>query len=384
MHKALATARALGAEIAAAADEVERTRRIPSGLMQRIHGGRLARMLLPAEYGGDEVHPCVYLHALEEIARHDGSVAWNLFVANSSCVLTPSLEPDTARTIYAQPHAWMSWGPPDTQRARAVDGGYIVDGTWSFASGCRQANWMGAHCMVEESDGSVRLNERGTPSTTTLLFPASQVTLLDTWDTLGLRGTASDSYRVDAVFVSHAFTGTREEPENRRVAGPLFWFTQHGLYAVGVTAVALGIASAMLDAFQTLARSKTPRGRSRLADQPAVRALVARSQAHLASARAYVLGVLNAQFDSAQTWGAMPICERARLRLATTHAIISAVEVTDQIHKAAGVSAIFSGTGPFERRFRDIHTLSQQIQSRDSHFETVGGIMLGDSPVAFY
>ena len=80
----------------------------------------------------------------------------------------------------------------------------------------------------------------------------------------------------------------------------------------------------------------------------------------------------------------MPICERARLRLATTHAIISAVEVTDQIHKAAGVSAIFSGTGPFERRFRDIHTLSQQIQSRDSHFETVGGIMLGDSPVAFY
>ena len=384
MHKALDKARELSVGIAAAADEIERTRRIPQGLMRGLHEARLARMLLPAVYGGDEVHPSVYLHTLEEVARHDGSVAWNLFVANSSCLITPTLEPDAARTIYAEPHAWMSWGPPDAQRARAVEGGYVVDGTWSFASGCRQANWMGAHCMVEEPDGSVRCNQHGTPSITTFLFPATDVTLLDTWNTLGLRGTASDSYRVDAVFVADAFTGTREEPQNRRVAGPLFWFTQQGLYAVGVAAVALGIAAAMLDAFHTLAQNKTPRGLSRLADQSSIRALVARSEARLTSSRAYVVSVLDAQFESAETMGAMPVPERARLRLATTHAIINAIEVADEIYKAAGVSAIFRGAGPFERRFRDIHTLSQQIQARDAHFEAVGGIMLGEEPAAFF
>jgi alkylation response protein AidB-like acyl-CoA dehydrogenase len=237
---------------------------------------------------------------------------------------------------------------------------------------------MGAHCMVTEPDGSVRLNDHGKPSITTFLFPRSKVTLLDTWDTLGLGGTASDSYRVDEVFVSEAFTGTRENPENRRVAGLLFWFTQQGLYAVGVAGVALGIATAMLDALHSLAKSKTPRGLSRLAEQTAVRSLVARSEAQLGAARAYLLNVIDTQFASAQAWGATPIPERARLRLATTYAITSAVEVTDRMHKAAGVFAIFRGSGPFEGRFRDMHTLSQQIQSRDAHFETVG-----DEPLAF-
>jgi hypothetical protein len=49
------------------------------------------------------------------------------------------------------------------------------------------------------------------------------------------------------------------------------------------------------------------------------------------------------------------------------------------VYKAAGTSAIFLGT-PFERRFRDIHTLSQQIQSRDAHFETVGRVMFNGDP----
>jgi hypothetical protein len=64
-------------------------------------------MLLPAVYGGEEIHPSEYLQTLEEVAHKEGSVAWNLFVANSSCLLIPSLEAETARIIYADPHAWM-------------------------------------------------------------------------------------------------------------------------------------------------------------------------------------------------------------------------------------------------------------------------------------
>ena len=383
-NDALARARALGPVLAAASDEIEETRRIPSVVLARIHELRLARLVLPQVYGGDEIDPSSYLLALEEISRHDGSVGWNLFVANSSCLITPFLEPETARTIYAEPYAWMSWGPPDAQKARAVEGGYIVDGSWPFASGCRQANWMGAHCMIQNPDGSVRLNAFGKPSITSFLFPVDKVTLLDTWDTLGMRGTASDSYRVEAVFVPEAFTGTREEPETRRLPGPLYWFTQQGIYAVGVAAVALGIAGAMLNGLRELAVDKTPRGLARLADQPAIRALVAQSEATLGSSRAYLLEVLDALYAQGEDAGVMGIPERSRVRLATTHTIVNAVAVADRIHKAAGVSAIFSGYGPFERRFRDIHTLSQQIQSRDNHFEVVGGIMLGDEPRVFF
>ena len=384
LDEPLARARGLGPQIAAAARTIEETRRIPEPLLTHIHDARLARLLLPRVYGGEEVAPVCYFDTLAEIARHDASVGWNLFVANSACLLTPSLEPETAREVYADPRTVVAWGPPDAQRARAVDGGYIVSGTWHFASGCRQANWMGAHCQVEERDGSLRRNRLGRPVVRSFLFPVEHAELLDTWHTLGLRGTASDSYRVDTLFVPEVRTGTREEPESRRVPGPLYWFTQQGLYAVGVAAVALGTACGMLEGLCELARTKTPRGQSRLADQPAVRALVARSHARLSASRAWMCRTLEDLHAGAGDTGAMELEDRARLRLATIEVIGSAIGIADRIHKAAGVSAIFAGEGEFERRFRDIHTLSQQVQSRDSHFEEAGAIMLGHRPEVYY
>ena len=97
---------------------------------------------------------------------------------------------------------------------------------------------MGAHCRVLEANGALRLNRFGRPTVRTLLFPASDATLLDTWRTIGLRGTASDSYCVNDVFVSEAFSTTREDPTLRRERGPLYAFTMQCLYATGVAAVA--------------------------------------------------------------------------------------------------------------------------------------------------
>ena len=86
-------ARELAPEIAAAADEIERTRRIPEALLGRLHDSRLFRMLLPRAAGGDETEPAVYVAAIEELARHDASIAWNAFVANSSALIAAYLEP---------------------------------------------------------------------------------------------------------------------------------------------------------------------------------------------------------------------------------------------------------------------------------------------------
>src|SRR5580692_10768097 len=108
----LTRARDLGPTITAAADEIERTQAIPESILARIHEARLARMLLPLSVGGDQVEPWTYLRAIEEISRHDGSVGWNLFVANSAALIAPFIPLETARTIYADLRAWISWGPP--------------------------------------------------------------------------------------------------------------------------------------------------------------------------------------------------------------------------------------------------------------------------------
>src|SRR5436189_6000103 len=87
----LAMARDLGPAITAAADTIERERRIPAPLLAQLHQSRLFRMLLPRTVGGDEVEPGRYVLAIEEIARRDASVAGNVFVANSSPLIAPSL-----------------------------------------------------------------------------------------------------------------------------------------------------------------------------------------------------------------------------------------------------------------------------------------------------
>ncbi len=375
----VARARELGPAIAAAADEIERSQRISEPLLSQLHAARLCRMLLPRSVDGDEMEPWVYLRTVEEVSRHDGSVGWNVFVANSSALIAPFLSPDTMRTIFADPRTIVAWGPPNASKAIAVPGGYRVTGQWDFASGCRQASWMGAHCHVVEPDGSLRVNAAGKPTVRTLLYPAAQATLLDTWNVIGMRGTASDSYRLDDVFVPEAFSTTREDPTLRREPGRLYAFPMQGLYAVGVAGVAFGIARAMLDAFEALATRKTPRNLGRLAENAVVQSSVAQMEARLGAARAYLVETLSSIWATADDTSVIDVPARARVRLACAFAIQTAEAVADYAYKAAGTDAIFLGTA-FERRFRDIHTLSQQIQSRAAHFESVGQILLGIEP----
>jgi alkylation response protein AidB-like acyl-CoA dehydrogenase len=169
----------------------------------------------------------------------------------------------------------------------------------------------------------------------------------------------------------------------RRDPGRLYAFPMQGIYSVGVSGVALGTARAMLDAFMALARNKTPRGLKRLADNAVVQSEVARNEAKLGAAQAYLVATLREIWETVIGSEIISIPDRARVRLACAHAIHAATEVADYAYKAAGVDAIVPGA-PLERRFRDIHTLTQQIQSRSAHFEAVGQVLLGLDVGMFY
>jgi alkylation response protein AidB-like acyl-CoA dehydrogenase len=379
----LARARDLANTIAAAADEAERLRRLPQALVERLHEARLFRMLYPRSVGGDEVEPGCYVLAVAELARADGSVGWCVSIANSTGLFAPYLGLDAARRVFGPPHSTCAWGPPNNSQGVTVPGGYRITGRWDFASGCRHASWMGAHGAVVEPDGSLRLNRFGRPALLTWVFPAEKATLLDNWQPIGLRGTASESYTVKDLFVPEEMTGTREDPSLRREPGKLYAFPQQTLYSVGIASVALGIARGMLDAFVELAQKKTPRGTGRLADSAVIQAEIARCEAKLGSAVTYLVDTLREIYDRADDLAPIDIPDRARARLAGSHAITSAAAVADWTYKAAGVDAIFPGS-PFERRFRDIHTVTQQIQSRDAHYETVGQVLLGQPPEVFF
>src|SRR5215471_2078643 len=318
-------ARELAPLLADAADEIEAQRELPERVVEALIAGGFFRLLLPRSLGGAELHPLTYVQVLEELGKAEPSVAWCLG-QNSGCSMSaPYLEPAVAREIFGPPRGILAWGPdlPGAGRGVAVEGGIRV---------------------------------------------------------IGLRGTGSDSYALNDLFVPQKYTCSRDNEAERREPGLLYRFTSGMIYAMGFSNVSLGIARGALEAFVELARDKIPRGaRKTLRENNVIQSEVAQSEAKLRSARAFIHTTLREMWEEAEEKGDFGLDKHWQLRLASTWAIHQARDVVATIYHAAGATAIFN-ENPFERRLRDIHAGTQQGQGRPIHFETVGQIRLGLPP----
>jgi alkylation response protein AidB-like acyl-CoA dehydrogenase len=378
----LQKARELAPTLAAASDEIEELRELPERIVEALIEGGFFRMLLPRSLGGAELDPLTYVQVLEEIAKADPSTAWCLG-QNSGCSMSaPYLEPAMAREIFGPPRGILAWGPdlPGAGRGVAVEGGIRVTGRWGFATGSRHATWLGAHVPIFEPDGTPRMNPNGRPFVRTVLFPKSSAEIIDNWHVIGLRGTGSDSYALNDLFVPQKYTCSRDNEAERREPGLLYRFTSGMIYAMGFSNVSLGIARGALEAFVELARDKIPRGaRKTLRENNVIQSETAQCEAKLRSARAFIHTTLREMWEEAEERGDFGPDKHWQLRLASTWAIHQARDVVATIYHAAGATAIFNDN-PFERRLRDIHAGTQQGQGRPIHFETVGQILLGLPP----
>ena len=363
------------------AAEIDRNRELPPRALDAMHEAGMFRLLLPRSVGGAELDPLTYNMAVEEIAAGDASTAWCMN-QGSGCSMSAAYLPDeAARTIFADdPRGVIAWGQAPGQVARAVTGGWRLTGKWPFASGSRHATWLGAHVHLASEGGTKLTGPEGKPVERTLLFPRSAAVISDVWHVMGLRGTGSDTYAVEDLFVPEAFTLSRDNPAERREPGTLYRFTSGQIYASGFAAVAMGTARAALDALILLAREKTPQlATTALRDNHAVQAKVAIASAMLNAARAWLHQVLRDAIAEAEREGVLSLDTRMAIRLASTYAIQQARAVVDTAYHEAGATAIFD-SNPFERRFRDVNAVTQQVQGRHTHFETVGQYMLGGSP----
>ncbi|HEX3864494.1 MAG TPA: acyl-CoA dehydrogenase family protein [Stellaceae bacterium] len=364
--------------IAAAGPDIDSNRELPPAIIDGLVERGLFRLLLPRSLGGAELLPAQYVPIIEAIARIDASTAWCVN-QNSGCSMTAAhLAPEVAQEMFGGPRGILAWGPGPGE-ARVVPGGYKVTATWAFASGSHHASWLGCHVPVIEADGKRRLSADGAPVVRTMLFPKSATQFTDIWHTIGLRGTGSDQYSVKDLFVpeDYSLDVLSRRDAAPREAGLLYRFSSLQLYAAGFAGVALGIARAMLDEFIVLARDKIPRGaRKTMRDNNVTQADVAHAEANLSSARTWLLHSLEEITAVVAKRGHITLDERMVIRLAATHGISTASETVDVLYQAAGATAIFN-TNPFERRFRDIHSVAQQLQGRQQHFETVGQHLMG-------
>jgi alkylation response protein AidB-like acyl-CoA dehydrogenase len=366
----IARARALAPEIVAAAAEIEERRELPPLLVQRLIEGGFFRMLQPGSLGGAELRPVQFCQVTEALAESDASVAWCVGQNNGCSMSAAYLNEAAAREIFGPATGILAWGPPGAPfEAQPVEGGYRISGTWRFASGSHHASWLGAHMRLGAGKGQ-----------RTMLFPKSSVRMVDIWHTVGLRGTGSDEYVVKDLFVPQHHSLSRDDPRERREAGLLYRFTSNQLYSAGFAGVALGIARATINDFLELPANKTSRGASRpMRENNVVQSQLAQCEARVRSARAFLHQVHEDAWRTVEQTGEQTAEQRMLIRLTSTWAIQQSREVVNTLYHATGSAAVFEAN-PFERRLRDIHTVAQQSQGRQLHFESCGQIMFGLEP----
>jgi alkylation response protein AidB-like acyl-CoA dehydrogenase len=255
-------------------------------------------------------------------------------------------------------------------RAEIVDGGFRAGGRWPFASGSTHATWLGGECVITR-DGEPIKDDNGRNVVRLLFFPHTMVTIHDTWNTTGLRGTGSHDFSVEDVFVPdrrsyRIHVDPPVHPSHLFRTPPLVYIT-HGSHA-------LGIGRAAVDAMIEMAA-----GKPALRDQTRLQGQIAEAQALVESARAYLYGAAEELWQTVSAGGEGSPAQRARVRLATSHALRSALQAVELLYRAAGTAAIFTA-GRLDRLFRDIQTAAAHVMVSPMTYEASGRVALGMEP----
>lgn len=363
--------------------EMDRRREVTPEVVEALVQADLLRLLLPRSLGGQEIHLLEYARTIEALGHADASVGWFINQSNvSSSTSAAAMPHDAALAVFGKPNVGLAWGARHNRsKAIKVPGGYRLSGTWSFASGGRHTTWLGAHSAIQNPDGTPNLRQDGRPDDRSFVFLRSEARIIDDWQVLGLRGTGSDSYTVEDLFVPDERAPARDALEERVEKGPLYTIGSTLLYATGFCSVTLGIGRRLFESYVTLARGKHSRASpSAMAVNQANQREIGQMEAKLSAARAFLHEAAVEAYEAAAA-GRLTLDHRIRLRLATTHGMNEATDVSVAAYRAAGTTAIMNAA-PFERRFRDALSASQHLQAMMPHVEMVGRHILGvENPI---
>jgi alkylation response protein AidB-like acyl-CoA dehydrogenase len=349
------------------ADQIDSGRRLPAELFGALRDSGLLRAGAPVEVDALELPAGTALRCAEEVARGDASAGWCVSIAITSSLLVAYLPSVSRDELFGDGRGVAAgvWAPHG--KARRVPGGVVVSGRWAFCSGITHADVLFAGCVLEDRPAVVAL-------------PTEQLQILDTWHTLGLRGTGSHDTVADEVFVpNERVVSLFDGPVIDR---PLYRFPPFGFFAACITAAAMGNARAAIDDFVELACAKKGVASSRtLAERSTIQAAVAAAESALEAARAGYYQAIDAAWQASQDEPPVPLEARTRLRLAATHGVRISADVVRTMYDLAGGSAIYDGA-PLQRRFRDAFTATAHFQVNEASRELPGRILLGQATEA--
>lgn len=333
-------------------------------VVAELAGTDLLRMGMPARLGGPETPPVTSAEAIMALAEGDAAAGWYAAVSSAHSIFTHYLPDEGAREVF-DGSAPVGCASMPRGSGTFVAGGLRLDsGRWPWGSTGRHASFMGANTVVEGR-------------ALTAFLPREDFVVEDNWDSFGLRGSASGDFSVrPGAFVPERRLVDMTLPRPL-VDCPLARFPLPPYVTFGFAAVALGNAFGAIRELIDLAAAKQPLGvASTLAESPLAQIDLARAEARLYAARAFLLDTLDAMWRDALDGRTSPTPLRARSRLAMSHAAAESAAVVDAMHALGGGSVVFTDN-PLQRRLRDAHTITQQVQVGGRVYPLYGKVRLG-------
>jgi 3-hydroxy-9,10-secoandrosta-1,3,5(10)-triene-9,17-dione monooxygenase len=375
----VARAEALIPQLSARASRTEELRRLPPETERDLHEAGLFRIVQPKRVGGSEFDYVALVDCADAIGRADASVAWNL--ANLAS------------------HHWMlgmfdkraqdlAWKDPNTLiassfifpagRARKVDGGYVLRGSWPFSSGVDSCDWNMLASVVSSDDEADGIQYR------IFLLNKSDYKIRDTWNATGLRGTGSNDVEVKDAFVAEEMTLAVSDldggPTPGSVANPnaLYALPVFSLFPFVLSGVALGNAQACLDDYAGIARHRVSTyNRAKIGDFQSTQIKIAEASAKIDAARLIMRSTCIEAMTDARRGYVPDTAVKTRLRRDGAFSVNLCTEAVSLLFAASGARGL-STAGALQRQFRDAHAINSHLAFNfDSAGTNYGRVALG-------
>jgi indole-3-acetate monooxygenase len=374
----LAGERQVAAKCAERADEIDKARSFPADLYDELEATGAFRICGPKRFGGLELTLGQANELVYEGARGTGSMGWLMMVGVSQSIGGGLYPEKTVEELYGMDHEPRTRGVIAPRGvAIPAEGGYLVSGQWPFASGGPDPDIVSGHCIVMEN-GAPRIGPTGDPETLMAMLPAAEVQFLDTWYTIGMRGTDSCDVAANGVFVPETKT-FRLLTAQTCFDTPAARLPLRVALSFSHCALALGIAQGALDDIVALSKTKTAsmNPRQRLCDDVLFRHELGQNAVKLEAAQSFL-----DQF-TAKAWQAG--VDRRQLapeeiltgRLMAGFITGEATAIVDWAYTRAGSTSVYDGS-PLQMRLRDIHVATQHASCHTDPYRLLGAAMLGE------
>jgi len=337
--------------------------RLHDEVVDALHENRIFGMWVPRELGGSELDPVSAMRLVDQLTYGDASTGW-VTMAASLAIGTGGayLGRQAVDEIFGGERFPVIAGQ-GTRPGNAVptDGGFLLSGSWSFASGIKHSGFIHTLAIIE-----------GTGEPRIFVLPVEQATLIDNWDVMGLRATGSIDYTIDSVFVPEHFThfAVSESPER----GNIYRLGIINIAGICHSGWALGMGRRALDELKAMIQAKAGRPGA-IADNQSFQEKLAHYEGVYRAARALIFETWTDVAQTIESGESLSVDQNTNIRLGTIHATHAAHEVVKFVYAYSGTTGLREG--PVQRLFRDMHAGTQHVIPSTPIQQTIGRKLAG-------